>query len=148
MLVSTHLMTSKRTRWGVVLMTLTAEARAIFQDAYDMHRQALNKLDAGDIRDAAEKAWCATKRATDALILTRTGQEPRHAGHTTRRIRSMREADPALRDLSIKYGDRAHNLHGTCFYEGNCEPLDALTTDIRETLDYIQEAERLAEAQA
>ena len=41
-----------------------------------MHRSALEWLDARDIRDAADKAWCATKRATDALILARTGEEP------------------------------------------------------------------------
>ena len=33
-------------------------------------------LEAGDLRDAAEKAWGATKRATDALILRYTGREP------------------------------------------------------------------------
>ena len=47
---------------------------AIFADARTIHGEALERLQAGDIRDAAEKAWCATKRATDALILARTGR--------------------------------------------------------------------------
>ena len=57
-------------------MTLPVAARNIFTDAQAVHAQALERLEAGDIRDAAEKAWCATKRATDALILARTGEEP------------------------------------------------------------------------
>ena len=57
-------------------MPLTIEVADIFKDAYDLHAQSLKMLGEGDIRDAAEKAWCATKRATDALILARTGEEP------------------------------------------------------------------------
>ena len=48
----------------------------LFADARNVHAQAIERLQNGDIRDAAEKAWCATKRATDALILARTGEEP------------------------------------------------------------------------
>ena len=50
----------------------------IFADARRMHSSALNRMVAGDIRDAAEKAWCATFRATEALVLARTGQLPHH----------------------------------------------------------------------
>ena len=52
----------------------------LFDDARAVHAQAVERLEHGDIRDAAEKAWCATKRATDALILTLTyvSPEPRH----------------------------------------------------------------------
>ena len=35
-------------------------------------RRPLTGLDQGSIRDAEEKAWGATKRATDALVLART----------------------------------------------------------------------------
>ena len=48
----------------------------LFADARNVHAQAIERLQNGDIRDAAEKAWCATKRATDTLILARTGEEP------------------------------------------------------------------------
>ena len=47
----------------------TTRVAALLADAREVHSQALERLAAGDIRDAAEKAWCATKRATDALIL-------------------------------------------------------------------------------
>ena len=46
------------------------------RDARAMHDSALEQLAAGDIRDAAEKAWCATKRATEALLLAVNGEVP------------------------------------------------------------------------
>ena len=48
-------------------MVATSRVQEIFDDAKAMHSEALERLAAGDIRDAAEKAWCSTKRATDAL---------------------------------------------------------------------------------
>ena len=66
------------------MTTTTGRAPAIFADARALHADALRLLEAGDIRDAAEKAWCATKRATDALILARTQEEPQISSETTR----------------------------------------------------------------
>ena len=57
-------------------MVATGRVQEIFADSRRMHADALERLAVGDIRDAAEKAWCATKRATDALILACTGEEP------------------------------------------------------------------------
>ena len=55
-------------------MTMTVTPAHIFADAVRMHEASLERMAAGDIRDAAEKAWCATLRATDALVLARTGR--------------------------------------------------------------------------
>ena len=35
-------------------------------------------------------------------------------------------------------------LHGDCFYQGMCEPMEDIAELIRDTLDYIQDAEALA----
>ena len=40
----------------------------IFQDARALQAGALEMLAQGRVRNAAEKDWVATKRATDALI--------------------------------------------------------------------------------
>lgn len=45
------------------MVTTTDRISAIFADARAVHADALRLLEAGDIRDAAGKAWCATKRA-------------------------------------------------------------------------------------
>ena len=55
-------------------MVATDRVRALFADARDLQADALEMLEQGRIRNAAEKAWGATKRATDALALARTGE--------------------------------------------------------------------------
>ena len=128
--------------WGYMLET--ERVTAIFDDARSLYEDALEELDRSKLRNAAEKAWGATKRATDALVLARTGREPRSTGQTTRGLRALRREDPVFDLLEGRYSARAHALHGLCFYDGNCEPEDVLSRDIRETADYIRDAEALA----
>ena len=116
----------------------------LFADAGQLLDAALQELEGGDIRQAAEKAWCATKRATDALILARTGEEPRTSGQTTRRIRQLALIDPAISSIAVDFANRAWVLHGSCFYDGQCEPQESIAADIRATSDLIQLAQQLA----
>jgi hypothetical protein len=125
-------------------MLETERAGAIFADAQVLYADALEELDRGNLRNAAEKAWGATKRATDALLLARTGREPRTSGQTIRGIRALRRQDPALEPLRLRFNSRLAVLHGLCFYDGVCEPEDDLIADIRETADYISNAQDLA----
>ena len=123
----------------------TAEATPahIFADARFMRDAALERMDAGDIRDAAEKAWCATVRATEALVLARTGQGPGTSTTAGRRLQAISTNDHALRDLRRRYLERQGILHGECFYHDYCQPV-VTEQLINETADYIQDAERLA----
>ena len=125
-------------------MVATDRVSAIFTDARAVHADALRLLAAGDIRDAAEKAWCATKRATDALILARTGVEVEQSPATTSGILRLESEDRAVSSLARRYFSRQGRLHGACFYLGVCEPADEVERRIRETADYIHDAENLA----
>ncbi len=126
-------------------MTLaTNRVREIFADARELHADALEMLELGKIRNAAEKAWGATKRATDAMILARTGHEPRTSGITYRSIRRMRHETEAMENLANRYSQRMQDLHGACFYDGIVEPEEPITNDIRATSQYIQDAKTLA----
>ena len=116
----------------------------LFADARDLYADALEMLDQGRLLNAADKAWCATKRATDALILARTGEEPRTSGQTMRLIRQLRGQDPTLEPLRVSYGQRQSFLHGACFYDGILEPEEDIIRDVRETIAYIEEAEQRA----
>ena len=124
-------------------MVATDPVAAIFQDAREVHASALQKLAEGDIRDAAEKAWCATKRATDALILARTGEEPPTTSLTSRGLDGMARNDADFRPLVGRYYSRITQLHGECFYNDICDPLET-ERRIRQTADYIRDAENLA----
>ena len=117
---------------------------ALFADAHTLYDDALEMLELGKIRNAAEKAWGATKRATDALILARTGDLPERTPDTSTGLRYLAESDPAVRTLIERYYTRQGILHGDCFYLGFCEPLDDTERRIRETARYIADAERLA----
>ena len=55
-------------------MTSTDRIQSIFQDTRDFQADALEMLSMGKIRNAAEKAWGDTQRATD-------GQDRRAAAY-------------------------------------------------------------------
>ena len=126
------------------MTTTTDHVPVIFADARNLHADTLRLLESGDIRDAAEKAWCATKRATDALILARTGEEPQFSPDTSRGLVRLASADSAINSLVGRFYSRQGHLRGTCFYHGVCEPIDEVERRIRQTADYISDAARLA----
>ena len=129
---------------SVIRMLATDRVSASFADARSVHADALRRLEAGDTRDAAEKAWCATRRATDALILARTGEEPLISSDTSRGLARLATTDQAFRRMRRRYHSRQSILHGDCFYLGICEPIDEVERRIRQTADYISDAARLA----
>lgn len=125
-------------------MTLVQTSQEIFADARAMHASALERLSAGDIRDAAEKAWCATKRATEALLLAVNGEIPPTTVGVSGGLRGLsRESDEA-KLLQRQFSETARFLHHDCFYNGHCEPVEDTGRLIRETAQYIEDAEALA----
>ena len=127
------------------MTTTEANLDRIFADAYRMHEAALVCMASNDIRDAAEKAWCAAKRAIDGLIFARTGEEPRTSAGTSKGFRVMLATDPAMRDMRHRYLELQATLHGDCFYYGFCDPIDETERLIRETSVFIRDAESLAQ---
>ena len=126
------------------MTTTSADPTPIFADARQMQEAGLQRMAAGDIRDASDKAWCAAKRATDALILARTGQLPPKSPDTTRSLLKLALDHPEIASLRDRYTARRDILHGDCFYTGLCEPVDAIEALIQETADFIQDAQALA----
>ena len=117
----------------------------IFRDAEKLYEDALNELEGGRVRDAAEKAWGATVRATDDLIFARIEEKPVRTDLTTRRLHELALKDPELDEKLLgRYHTRKDFLHGICFYMGVCEPLDSIIRRIKETKDYINDARKLA----
>ena len=124
-------------------MTVADRVTQLFEDAQGVHQSAMERMAQGDIRDAAEKAWCATKRATDALILAHLGTEPQSAGGARRGLATLCAADSAFETLQGDYHRRSELLHVNCFYDGNCEPEQYMMDLIRDTSGYIRNAEEL-----
>ena len=117
---------------------------AIFQDVRVLYADALEELEYGKLRDSAEKAWGATKRATDALILARTGELPEFTSNTSQELVRLANQLDGGENLVSRYYVQIGRLHGDCFYKGLCDPIEDTERRIMETIDYIQDAERLA----
>ena len=128
-------------------MLETERVGAIFADARFLYDDALEELERGNLRNSAEKAWGATKRATDALILAGTGSEPERTPEMLAALRQLRAQDNAVRPMVRRYYARQGILHGDCFYLGLCEPAADTERLIRRTLGYIEDAEALADAE-
>ena len=106
----------------MVTTALYDRVSELFADARDMHGRAIERLEQDGIRDAAEKAWCATKRATDALILAVSGEEPETTALTTEGLLDLASEIPEAETLVGRYFTRISYLHGSCFYNGMCGP--------------------------
>lgn len=118
---------------------------ALFDDARSLYQEAINLLETGNLRMAAEAAWGASKRAADALVLARTGREPMVTGHTSRGLRALGRQDPAVKELRSRYNKRQAFLHGECFYRGIPRTSeDKATAEIHGTADFIRDTEELA----
>ena len=125
-------------------MVATKRARDILDDSRTLYQDALEMLEQGRIRNAAEKAWGATKRATDALILSQTGEEPPTTAASTTALLTLAGRSADYETLVGRYFTRISFLHGSCFYNGMCDPIPETERRIRETMDYIQDAATLA----
>jgi uncharacterized protein (UPF0332 family) len=126
-------------------MDVDGKVKEIFKDAALLYSKAISELERGEIRNASEKAWGATVRATNALILARTGREMEGARGTTKGINELARSDKEIDEKIIgRYFIRESFLHGHCFYMGICEPKDQIERRIRETKEYIEDAKKLA----
>ena len=122
-------------------MTVTSVQHRVdelFTDARQVYEQAIERLEHGDIRDSAEKAWCATKRATDGLILALTGEEPVTTAATSDGLDNLARETPETRSLQGRYYSRLGQLHGACFYDRRCN--QETERRIRETITYVNDA--------
>ena len=106
-----------------------------------LYTEAIEILEMGKERIAAEVAWGATKRATDALILARIGRAPSGTGQTSGGIRSLARTNSAFEPLRDRFRARVRILHAECFYGGNGTSPRVVEILIRGTGDYIRQAE-------
>jgi HEPN domain-containing protein len=126
---------------------MSSEVEALLRDAERLYQEALKELEAGRIRKAAENAWGATAKATDALLYARAKFEVIRGLGRTRELYKLALKDKEVEELNIAkdYNDRIVNLHGYCFYEGIYEiPGVDLKKLIVETKNYIENVKKLA----
>jgi len=118
--------------------------KELIEDAEDLVTKAVKEMEV-DLRNAAEKAWCATVRAVDALVLAKTGKKPKYAHDRRESLEALLLKEPEAERLKIgdRYSTRSDYLHAMCFYEGACKPPDAVKRRIIETKDLIEDVKKL-----
>jgi HEPN domain-containing protein len=121
-----------------------ASVQALLDDAWDQYRSAIERLNAGDVRDACGKAWNATRAASEAAVLAHQGNTATTINISTGIRLLSRQYD--LPRLSADYAQRAQYLHNDACYYGACENED-IPDLIYGTAEYIRAAEELAQYQ-
>ena len=125
------------------MTTVEANVALMFEDAHRLADAAQECMAAGEVRDAAEKTWCATLRATEAMVLARTGLEPGTSDETGLRLQELYSVDPEVWDFMTLYYYRQGVLRDECLCHGFWLP-EIIDDLVRETADYLRDAERLA----
>jgi HEPN domain-containing protein len=121
----------------------TTGSQARFEDAWEQYRSAIDRLAAGDARDACGKAWNATRAAAEAAVLAHNG-DTTTTTHISSNFRRLSRAN-GYTDLPARYSERAQYLHIEGCYYGIVYD-DHILELIRETDSLIRQAEHLAEA--
>ena len=118
--------------------------QALLEDAWQQYRSALERLEAGDVRDACGKAWNATRAASEAAVLAHRGSTATTINISSG-LRSLarRYGMPAL---SAGYAQRAQYLHIEACYYGACDNGD-IPDLIHGTDEFIRAAQQLAQHQ-
>ena len=121
-------------------------AAAMMQDAREAQATAERLLDAGDWRDAAEKACLATRNATSAAVLEVTGVNNSGSTGIEAGLRQLsRQRGGEWARLREDYKQVVHYLHADAFYRGKYR--NDISARVRATADYIRRAEELAGAE-
>ena len=118
------------------------DAAAMMQDAREAQAAAARLLDAGDWRDAAEKAWLATRNAAAAALEVTGVDHANSTGIEAGLRRLSRERGGEWARLQQSYRDVIRYLHRDAFYRG--EYRDDIGDRVRGVADYIRRAEGLA----
>ena len=125
-------------------MLATKRGQELLAEAWAFYDEAIKLLEQGDLRNAAGKAWEASEKATNAMILERSGREPQNERETSRGVAFLILEGEVFKAFSSRFVGQIHDLYGDCYIDNHCEPEDYHEEMIRNTDGYIREAERLA----
>jgi len=122
-----------------------SEARKAVAAASVEYKESVEKDDIMKLRDACEKAWLATLKATDALLEA----YGLGAGETYKDRRNklwkLKEKEGAIDDLGIydRFNARMMTLHLQGFYDGDISH-EQFKDEVEKVESYITQVEALA----
>ena len=107
----------------------------IFQDARGLQVDAMEMLAQGRVTPRQRRSGGRRTGPPDTLVLARTGEEPECAPEKGAGLRQMASLGEAVREARLlrRYYSRQGSLHGECFCNGLCDPLEGTERRIRAT---------------
>jgi len=95
---------------------LKREVKEVISDAENLLTKAIEEMDV-NLLDAAEKAWGAAVRVTDALILARYDETPKSMKDRREKLGELILREPELDRLGLweRLHSRESSLHVSCF---------------------------------
>ena len=125
-------------------MTVTTEVKGLFEEARILAGAAMTLMLTGDLREATLKASDATDSAAYALITARSVEAPRTGGGIGYGLRIICEREPNVASFSAEYTHRVGVLFVQCNMNNDFDPIEEVIQLVRETDQFIGDAERLA----
>ncbi len=126
----------------MAMSDIPTAADEVFDDAWEQCHSAIERFNAGDVRDACGKAWNATRAATRAAALAH-GENPQTTNHISSWIRRAGRETDGFELMPLMFGARARFLHQQACYDGYIDEPD-IPDLIYATVDYIRQAQQLA----
>ena len=90
---------------------IRVSVRALLEDAWGQYHSAVERLEAGDVRDACGKAWNATRAASEGAVLAHQRQYIATTINISNGLRRSLAREYNLPELSAQYAQRAQYLH-------------------------------------
>ena len=128
-------------------MVATDRVRALFADARDLQADALEMLEQAFSATLRRRPGAPPRGRLTPWSWPGPEREPERSSESSTGLRMLESLDPEVRRARLvrRYYTRQGHLQGDCFYAGLCEPIEETERRIRETSDYIDDAERLAD---
>lgn len=120
----------------------SVSVQALLEDARKLYDDAIEQLEQGKLPNAADKAWGATRQAATAVVLARGRGLPESYNAIKIGLHSLASEDRTIQDVERRFRVNVEDLHGECFYDGDCEPESYYEQLVRETKDLIDDAEK------
>ena len=110
-----------------------------------MKNAALTLMHTGDIREAAGKAAESMTLAVGGMLVARTGQKETTSGWISWGFKKIGDSLEIETIREAYFWNSGVLLEG-CYENGDCSPIEEIIKVIRETDQFIQDAERLADS--
>jgi len=98
---------------------LKREVKEVISDAERLLAKAIEETDV-NLRDAAEKAWTATVRVTDALILARYDERPKGMKDRREKLGELILREPELDKLGLWERLQSRESSKSCHNQHTC----------------------------